>query len=427
MTQENNLIKCPKCGTEFDVSEILYHRVEDELKQKFEAQSAQKDKDYQKKLNDLQAEKEKVYKEREQVSKDKELIQQEIDNAVQSLIKTERQKLEKSIGDKVKDETSEQIQSLQKELEQKSSQVKELNNTKTEIAKLKREKDELRSQIELEKELEYYKKIKDEKLKIQKQAEESSAMQIMELKKQLEDQKHLAEEMRRKADQGSMELQGEVQERALEKELSELFPFDVITPVPKGITGADVIQRVRNKIGTDCGIILYESKRTKTFQNDWINKLKKDAVVAKADVCIIVTQTLPNDIESIGQRDGVWICTYNNFKSLVLVLRESIIKINEAYSSQSNKGEKMQMLYDYLISTEFRNQVGAIIEGFTELQKSYHKERQAMERIWKEREKQLEKVLLNTNHFIGSIQGIAGSSIPNLKLIGSGDNTLELE
>jgi hypothetical protein len=121
----------------------------------------------------------------------------------------------------------------------------------------------------------------------------------------------------------------------------------------------------------------------------------------------------------------VWICSFNDFKGLVLVLRESLLKINDAYSSQTNKGEKMQMLYDYLTSNEFKLQLGAIIEGFSDLQDGYVQEKRAMERIWKQREKQLERVLLNTNHFIGSIKGIAGSSIPGLKEIGTNDNLLD--
>ena len=184
---------------------------------------------------------------------------------------------------------------------------------------------------------------------------------------------------------------------------------------------------VRNKIGVDCGVILYESKRTKAFGGDWVNKLKSDAVHVKADICIIITEAMPDGMDRIGQRDGVWICSFNDFKGLVLALRESLIKINEAYSSQTNKGEKMQMLYDYLTSNEFRLQIGAIIEGFNELHNGLVQEKKAMERIWKQREKQLEKVLLNTNHFIGSIKGIAGSSMPELKQIGSGDEVFELE
>ena len=227
--------------------------------------------------------------------------------------------------------------------------------------------------------------------------------------------------MKRKAEQGSMQLQGEVQELAIEEILRATFIYDKISEVPKGIKGADVIHEVFNKSGMKCGTILYESKRTKNFSNEWINKLKDDAVRIKAEICVIVTETLPEGIDKIGQKDGVWICSFNDFKGFTFVLRESLIKIGEAISSQTNKGDKMQMLYDYLMSNEFKLQINAIIEGFMELQNSYHQEKMAMEKIWKQREKQLEKVLLNANQFIGSVIGIAGSSLPNLKQIGTSE------
>jgi hypothetical protein len=351
---------------------------------------------------------------------------QTVESQVKDKLAKEKSTLEKSLKEKILFENSEQIQALQKELNEKSAQLKELNKTKAEVEKLKREKDELLDSIVLEKEIEFSEKLKEEKGKIQKQVEDASSMKIKELEHQLLVQKDLAEEMKRKAEQGSMQLQGEVQELALEEILRSIFPFDMISEVAKGVKGADVVHIVRNKLGNDCGTILYESKRTKSFTNEWINKLKADAVAAKADICVIVTEAMPEGVDRIGQKEGVWICTFNDLRGLVIVLHDSLVKINEAYSSQTNKGEKMQMLYDYLTGTEFRLQVGAIIEGFTDLQNSYNQEKRAMERIWKQREKQLEKVLLNTNHFIGSIKGIAGSSIPELKQIGEGDNLLEL-
>jgi hypothetical protein len=419
MDTEIKTIKCINCGFEINVNDVLYHQVQEQLNKEFEAQNAQKDQEYHKLLLELQ-EKQK------QVDKDKESIQNQVDNAVKTKLIQEKTKLEQDLRKQITDEKSEQVKALENELQLKSDQLKDLNKTKSEVLRLTREKDELRDQINFEKEKEFSAKLTDERQKIMKQADEASALKIKELEHQLEVQKGLAEEMKRKADQGSMQLQGEVQELALEDMLRTMFPFDLIEEVAKGVRGADCKQTVRNRMGVDCGTILYESKRTKAFTNDWINKLKADAVAAKADICIIVSEVLPEGIERIGQKDGVWISTFNDIKGLVLVLRESLIKINDAYSSQTNKGEKMQMLYDFLISTEFRLQVGAIIEGFTDLQNSYVQEKRAMERIWKQREKQLEKVLLNTNHFIGSIKGIAGSSIPDLKKIGEGDNILEI-
>jgi len=466
---EASSIKCPSCGTEINVSDILYHQVQEQLKKDFDKQSAIKDQAYK-------ARQEELDRAAATLTQEKENLQQQVDNAVKTKLSTEKEKLEKSIRQQLGEENSDRIASLQKELLEKSGQVKELNQTKAEIERLKREKneiretvvlekekefteqlsierkklqaqadvnlkelyqsklsieqlkrdkEEMRDTVALEKEKEFTEKLRSEKLRIQTLAEESSALRIDELKKQLEDQKKLAEEMRRKAEQGSMQLQGEVQELAIEETLRILFPFDLIAEVPKGVKGADAIHTVRNHIGNDCGTILYESKRTKAFSNEWINKLKVDAVTAKADVCIIITEAMPDGFDKIGQREGVWICSFNDFKGLVLVLRESLLKINDAYASQTNKGEKMQMLYDYLTSNEFKLQLGSIVEGFSDLQDSYTQEKRAMERIWKQREKQLERVLLNTNHFIGSIKGIAGSSIPGLKEIGTSDNLLD--
>ena len=420
MEIESNIINCPKCGEPINVSDILFKQVQEKLSKDYEEKSAKKDKELQKIRLDLQTEQEKL-------TLDRETIQQQIDSQVKAKLSAEKSILEKSIRTNLKEETAEQIQSLQKELDEKSGQVKEFNKAKAEIEKLKREKDELRDAVVLEKEIEFSDKLKEEKAKLKKQADEASALKIKELEKQLDDQKNLVDEMKRKAEQGSTQLQGEVQELAIEEILKSIFPYDLINEVGKGIKGADVVHIVRNRIGTDCGTILYESKRTKSFSNEWITKLKSDAVAIKADICIIVTEVLPDGIDRIGQKNGVWICSFNDFKGLVLVLRESLIKINDAFASQTNKGEKMQMLYDYLTSTEFRLQVGAIIEGFTDLHNGYIQEKRAMERIWKQREKQLEKVLLNTNHFIGSIKGIAGSSIPDLKQIGEVDNILEID
>ena len=206
--------------------------------------------------------------------------------------------------------------------------------------------------------------------------------------------------------------------------LKAAFPFDTIEEVGKGIKGADCIHRVRNKLGAECGTILYESKRTKTFSNEWISKLRKDAGLVKADVLVIITEALPEGVDSITRIDDVWICSFQSFKGLVLVLRNTLIQISEAYSSQTNKGEKMQMLYDYLMGNEFKLQVEAVVDGFMALQDGYNKERSQHERSWKEREKQLEKVLLNVNFLIGSVKGISGAS---LKQIGESSDVLAIE
>jgi hypothetical protein len=213
-----------------------------------------------------------------------------------------------------------------------------------------------------------------------------------------------------------MQLQGEVQELMLEELLTTSFPFDKIEEVGKGVRGADCTQIVRNQFGIEAGKIIYESKRTKDFSNDWIDKLKTDMRNLGADVAVIVTQAFPKDMERFGERDGVYICTFAEVKSVALVLRNAILKVHEAKKSQDNKGDKMVMLYDYLIGSEFSEQWKAIREGFMSMKLSIQRERDAMEKLWKAREKQLEKVLLNAAHIRGSIEGIAGADAVNLNI-----------
>ena len=412
---ETTTIKCPQCGKEINVSEIIRLQLEDEYKKSYAELKANTEREYSVKMSELEK------KELEFENKKRQ------ENALfMKRLSAEKSKIEVDVRKRIEDEKLNEIKLLNDELNKKSDELKDLNKTKIEIEQLKRDKDELASKITLEKEKELNEKLNVEKEKIQKLAqaqfneefektkekiESDFLLKIKEKDKIIEDQKRLTEEMKRKQEQGSMQLQGEVQELAIEGILRSSFPFDEISEVPKGISGADVIQTVRNRLGQEVGKIVFESKRTKAFSNEWIQKLKSDAVLVKADFCILVTEAMPDGIEKIGQKEGVWICSFSDFKGLIMVIRESLIKINEAFSSQINKGEKMQMLYDYLLSNEFLMQVGAIVDGFSELQKGYVQERNAMERIWKQREKQLEKVMLNTNHFVGSIKGIAGSVI----------------
>jgi len=255
---------------------------------------------------------------------------------------------------------------------------------------------------------EVIKKEEEEKNKLR---ESEYQMKVLEMQKQLDDQRKLVEEMKRKGEQGSMQLQGEVQELALEQLLTYSFPFDVVKEVGKGVRGADCIQTVRNNFGQECGKIIFESKRTKDFSQEWIEKLKADMRVLGADVAVIVTQAMPKDMTSFGERDGIWICNFGEVRALVHVLRELIVRVYTASKSQDKKGDKMSLLYNYLISGEFSEQWSAIREGFMSMRMSIQKERDQMEKLWKAREKQLEKVLLNAAHIKGSIEGIAGMDV----------------
>lgn len=396
------IIHCPKCNHAFEPGDSIREEVQNELRGQM--------KEWQK--------------------------QKEIETA--ALIDAEKKKmhaeLENNLKKNIASEYEAQLQQFQKNAA--DAEIK-LNAARAkEVAFLQKEQDLKTKEAELE--ITLQRQLIEERGKLQEQLakeeaeknnlkEQQFAMRTKELEKQIEDQKKLVEEMRRKQEQGSMQLQGEVQELMLEELLQTTFPFDKIEEVGKGVRGADCIQTVRNQFGSESGKIIYESKRTKDFANDWIEKLKSDMRTLGADVAIIVTQTLPKDMDRFGEKDGVYICTFTEVRSVALLLRNALLKIAEAKKSQENKGDKMVMLYDYLTSSEFSEQWKAIREGFMSMKLSIQKERDMMEKLWKSREKQLEKVLLNAAHIKGSVEGIAGADAVNLSITSSDDDALLLE
>lgn len=288
-------------------------------------------------------------------------------------------------------------------------------------ADLKEKQEEL--QLNVEKQLlERQKEIED---KARAKERENFELEKIKLLKQIEDNKKLAEEMKRKAEQGSMQLQGEVQELALEDLLMRNYPFDKIAEVPKGIRGADCIQYVVNSLQQNCGSIVYESKRTKNFANDWIDKLKQDQVTCKADVAILVTETMPSDMERFGEKNGVWICGYHEVKSLSFVLREMLIKTYAAKLSQENKGDKMELLYHYLTSNEFVQNIKRIVENYDGMIDQLNSEKKAMLKLWAVREKQIWVVQENISALFGSIKGIAGNELETSNVLELPDRTID--
>ncbi|WP_299114104.1 DUF2130 domain-containing protein [uncultured Winogradskyella sp.] len=403
-------IKCPNCGTSIDVQDILAHQLEEEIKQKYQSQIAEEKKKYeaeQKKLNEEKLEFEKKKKQ------ENELFQERLENQ----LKEEKKEIELKLKLKLKEEQSEQFDALQKELNEKSEQVKELNRSKAEIEKLKREKSELKEAAEAEAQKKLNEILIGEKEKIKKSEEEKNELRFKEMQKQLEDQKKLTEEMKRKQEQGSMQLQGEVQELAIEEWLESKFPLDTIEEIKKGARGGDCIQIVHTRTEQNCGTIYYESKRTKDFQPSWIEKFKADIRKREANIGVLVTEVMPTDMDRMGLKDGIWICNYEEFKGLCAVLREGILQVNNAVITQENKGDKMDLLYDYLTSSTFRMQIEAIVEGFTQMKSDLESEKRSMQRIWKQREKQIEKVVTNTIDMYGSVKGIAGNAIQSVKAL----------
>lgn len=410
-------INCPNCSVQIDINDVLYHQLENKYRnehlaqtKKLEAEIEAKRKEYKVHLDSLKA-KEEEFKEQ------KEKFEEEIKKATQIQLKAERLKLQDELRKEILDEQGESIALLQKQLEEKSNQVKELNVAKAQIGQLQREKEEMESSIMAKAELTLNEKLKLEKEKIQKATDEQNELKLRQKDEQLRQLQEQLQIAQRKAEQGSMQLQGEVQELAIEEWLKEKFPFDTIDEVKKGSRGADCMQIVHTRESQNCGKIYYESKRTKDFQKSWIEKFKADMREKGADIGVLVTDVIPSDMQRMGLYEGIWICSFEEFKGLSAVLREQIIKIHHALISQENKTDKMSLLYGFLTSNEFKMQIEAIVEAFTTMQSDLDSEKRSMQRIWKQREKQIEKVLDNTINMYGSIRGIAGNAIGNIKAL----------
>ncbi|MFA5246065.1 MAG: DUF2130 domain-containing protein, partial [Pedobacter sp.] len=398
-------VKCPSCGHSFPLEEVIGKEYEQELRDKMIAWQKRKDEEYQKKEEDFKLQqKELAAKYEQQFAKERLEIEEGMRKAIAVDFESKLNFLEnanKENQEKLKLAGQKELDFLRKEQELK---------TRAEEIEL-----EIQRKMQNERNL-IIDQIKKQETEKNLLKETEHQLRIKEFEKQLEDQKKLVEEMRRKAQQGSMQLQGEVQELILEEILRVTFPFDEIGEVGKGVRGADCIQVVRNRFGQACGKIIYESKRTRDFANDWIDKLKKDMRKEGVDVAVIVTQVYPKGMDCFGERDGVWICSFEEVKAVAYVLRDGILKLYNASKSQENKGDKMHMLYDYLTGTEFSEQWKAIREGYMSMRLSIHKERDAMEKMWKMREKQLDKVLLNASSIKGSIEGIAGADSISMSL-----------
>ncbi len=410
MDQESKKIECPNCGHEIDVNDILYHQVDEELKKRYHDELAKEKSKYQGQLDSLD-------NEREKFEKEKEMQEQLIASEIKKGVKDEERRLKEKIKAEVNEEQLDRFKLLQEELTEKSSQLKEFNKAKSEIERLKREKDELKDTIEAEAGKKLNKKIAEEKERIRKGEEEKSQLRLAEKEKVINQLNEQLKDAQRKAEQGSNQLQGEVQELAIEDWLSDSFPLDTIEEIKKGARGADCLQIVNSRSRQNCGTIYYESKRTKGFQSGWIEKFKNDIREKNADIGVLVTESMPADMERMGLKDGVWICTFEEFRGLCVVLRESIIRMSNAINTQENKGDKMGMLYDFLTGNEFHMQVEAIVEGFTQMHSDLDSEKRSMNGIWKKREKQIQKVLLNTSHMYNSIKGIAGNAVQAVSLL----------
>ncbi len=393
---KDNVINCPKCGYEIPVEEVLTHQIRETLKTDLE--------------KDIKIQ-EKKLADKDLVLKDKET---HLDQKVEALLKERSTEIEIKIREKLHAESIQELSSLKEELEEKSKKLQESKKTELDLMKKTRELEEREQTLALEVERTLSTERDQIKQTVFKQFREEHDLRDQQKDKLISDLKKNLDDAKRRAEQGSMERQGEIQELDLEQTLQATFRHDEIEPVPKGVRGADVIQTVKDNALKPCGKILWESKRTKSWSQGWIQKLKDDQIIVGAEVAIIITESLPPDIENFGQVDQVWVTTRPYATAIATILRESLIKLNYARSSAEGMNEKMAILYQYIIGPEFRQKIEAIISTFDSMTQQLVKEKRAMQKLWSEREKQIERVITNTSGMYGDFKGLIGSALSDI-------------
>ncbi|EKE14852.1 MAG: hypothetical protein ACD_12C00266G0004 [uncultured bacterium] len=368
----NDTIICPNCKKSIPLTEALSHQVQDKYA--------------------------KFYKIRLEEEKNK-------------FAKTLQPELEKQLKEKMDFE----MKNKNNELEELRKQNKNFQEQLLELNKTLRQ---LRTSMEEEK-LNLEKRLSTEQNRIrqdeQKKFEDQYKLKFLEIEKQNKDLKNSLEDAKRKAEQGSQQTQGEVMEDQLKKILSEEFPYDEISDVPKGIRGADLIQIVKNNVGKKCGTILWESKRTKVWTEGWISKLKQDQREIKAELAIIVTQVLPQQVNNFGLKEGIWIVDYKTVVGAAIALRNNLIELSSLRSANKGKEEKKEILWNYLTSVEFKQRVEAIYESYNSLRDELQKEKDWFTKKWAREEKSIDRVKDNLLGMHGDLEGIVGKTLPELE------------
>lgn len=402
----NDKIQCPNCSHNFDVEEALTSQLRSQYQREYEERVEKQASIYKQKeqaLADAQSEFEKKKAQENEIFKKK--IEAERHKILEQVEKDKEEKFQLEIN-ALKKENEERKQ------ENRSLKAKEIELKKKELA-LKEQKEDM--ELLMQKELLNRQTEIEDAATIK--ANKAFELEKLEWQKKLDDSRKLAEEMKRKAEQGSMQLQGEVQEIALKELLTRSYPFDRIEDVGKGIRGADVIQTVVNFQQQSCGKIVYESKRTKAFDQKWIEKLKQDQIRVKGELAVLVTETLPKDMTKFDCINGVWVCHFSEVKALSKVLREILISSQSVKGAEENKGEKMELLYSYLTSADFVQKIKRIIENYDAMLNQLNSEKKSLMRIWSEREKQIWVVQENINALFGDIKGIAGKSLSTSEIL----------
>lgn len=418
------IIACPKCANEIKLTESLAAPLVGELREKYVAH-----------VNDLkqQHKNEIATKEKEIDQREKSLREQreEVLKAERSIDETVYAKLQKEREIIIAEEAKKARLALAMDLKQKESENAELHNilkdrneklaeaqrAQADLIRKERELDDAKREMDLTVEKRVQDSISLVREQAKKNVEEEFKLRVLEKDHIITSMQTQIEELKRRSEQGSQQLQGEVQELELESTLRATFPQDMIEPVPKGEFGGDVLQRVIGPLGRVCGTILWESKRTKNFNDDWLAKLREDQRSAKAEIALIVSQVLPKGVDTFGLVDGVWITNPKCAIPVALTIRHSLIELSNARQAGEGQQSKMELIYQYLTGTGFRQRIQAIVEKFSDMQADLEKERKVTMRLWAKRDEQIRGVIDATAGMYGDLQGIAGKTFLEIECL----------
>ena len=408
-------IICPKCKTEILLTESLAAPLVEATRQQFEEKLSKKD--------DEIALREQALRDKEkQVSEAKRGLEQQVADQVAEQLKTERLRVIEEESKKAKQANASELETkdreladLQEVLKSRDEKLAEAQNAQAELIKKQRELDDAKRELELTVAKRVQAELSEVRTQAKREGEEGLKLKVLEKEEQIASMQRLIEELRRKAAQGSQQLQGEAQELELESLLRIKFARDTIDPVPKGEFGGDVLHRVIGPLGQLCGTILWESKRTKNWSDGWLPKLRDDQRAAKAEIALLVTQVLPKGVEAFDFIDGVWVTESRCAIPVAIALRQSLVELATARQAGEGQKTKMELVYQYLTGPRFRHRVEAIVEKFEDMQSDLDKERKTMTRLWAKREEQIKGVIETTVGMYGDLQGIAGRTMQEIE------------
>ena len=404
-------VVCPQCKSEIKLTESLAAPLLESIKRDYEQRLTQKDADIAKREKTLHEHEAALQKQKESLD---EQLAQKLRQEQTRIAAEEAKKAKLTLGDEL-DRKIKEINDLQEVLKQRDAKLADAQKAQVDLIRKQRELDDAMRELELTVEKRVQADLATARDKAKKDAEEEMKLKVMEAEQTIVSMQKQIEDLKRRAEQGSQQLQGEVQELEIESLLSARFPRDTIQPVPKGEFGGDILHRVIGPMGQQCGTILWESKRTKNWSDGWLPKLREDQRAAKAEIAVIISQVLPKEVETFGLVDQVWVAHPKVALPIAVALRQTLIEIANARQASEGQQTKMEMVYRYLTGPRFRQRIQAIVEAFSSMREDLDRERKAITKQWAKREEQIDRVMQATVGMYGDLQGIAGKTLQEIE------------